>query len=238
MNLIRVACISVFFIVASTAVATAQESTEQTLSTPAEQVSYVLGLDLGRYLSQLKDKVDLEVVKQGLEDGFTGVQPLVSEAEEVAAQQQIRTMMEERQQSQMAAMLAENKAAGEVFLAENRTREGVVELASGIQYEVLREGDGETPQPTDVVKVDYVGTFIDGSEFDSSISRGEPAVFPIDGVIAGWKEILPMMPVGSKYRVVIPSELAYGEQGAPPRIMPNSVLVFEIDLIAIEQDVQ
>lgn len=237
MNIIRAACISVFFIVASTA-ATAQESTEQTMSTPAEQVSYVLGLDLGRYLSQLKDEVDLEVVKQGLEDGFTGVQPLVSEAEEVAAQQQIRTMMEERQQSQMAAMLAENKAAGEVFLAENRNREGVVELASGIQYEVLREGDGATPQPTDVVKVDYVGTLVDGSEFDSSISRGEPAVFPIDGVIAGWKEILPMMPVGSQYRVVIPSELAYGEQGAPPRIMPNSVLVFEIDLIAIEQDVQ
>jgi FKBP-type peptidyl-prolyl cis-trans isomerase len=237
MNIIRAACISVFFIVASTA-ATAQESTEQTMSTPAEQVSYVLGLDLGRYLSQLKDEVDLEVVKQGLEDGFTGVQPKVSEAEEVAAQQQIRTMMEERQQSQMAAMLAENKAAGEVFLAENRNREGVVELASGIQYEVLREGDGATPQPTDVVKVDYVGTLVDGSEFDSSISRGEPAVFPIDGVIAGWKEILPMMPVGSQYRVVIPSELAYGEQGAPPRIMPNSVLVFEIDLIAIEQDVQ
>ncbi|HBH30033.1 MAG: FKBP-type peptidyl-prolyl cis-trans isomerase [Desulfofustis sp. PB-SRB1] len=237
MNIIRAACISVFFIVASTA-ATAQESTEQTMSTPAEQVSYVLGLDLGRYLSQLKDEVDLEVVKQGLEDGFTGVQPLVSEAEEVAAQQQIRTMMEERQQVQMAAMLAENKAAGEVFLAENRNREGVVELASGIQYEVLREGDGATPQPTDVVKVDYVGTLVDGSEFDSSISRGEPAVFPIDGVIAGWKEILPMMPVGSQYRVVIPSELAYGEQGAPPRIMPNSVLVFEIDLIAIEQDVQ
>lgn len=124
---------------------------------------------------------------------------------------------------------------GEEFLAENKKKEGVVTTESGLQYEILEKGEGPMPKSTDRVKVDYVGTLIDGTEFDNSIKRGEPAIFGVDQVIPGWSEALQLMEVGSKCRLVIPSELAYGDRGAPPVIEPNSVLVFEVNLLAIEE---
>jgi len=133
-------------------------------------------------------------------------------------------------------MIEKNKAAGQAFLEENKKKEGVMVTESGLQYEVLKGADGPKPKESDTVKVDYIGTLVDGTEFDSSIKRGEPAVFGVGQVIPGWSEALQMMEVGSKYRVVIPSELAYGEAGAPPVIEPNSVLVFEIDLLGIEEE--
>ena len=124
---------------------------------------------------------------------------------------------------------------GELFLQENKQKEGVVTTLSGLQYIVLREGDGQRPKVTDTVKVHYRGTFIDGTEFDSSYSRGEPAVFPVNGVIAGWTEALQRMRVGSKYRVFVPPKLAYGERGAGDVIGPNETLIFDVELLGIER---
>jgi FKBP-type peptidyl-prolyl cis-trans isomerase len=131
-------------------------------------------------------------------------------------------------------MKAENKTAGAKYLEENKKKEGVIVTASGLQYQVVKQGEGEKAKPTDTVVVEYVGTLIDGTEFDSTIKRGEPAEFQVNQVIEGWSEALQLMNPGSKLHLVIPSELAYGENGAAPQIQPNSVLVFDVELISIK----
>ncbi|MBE0583240.1 MAG: FKBP-type peptidyl-prolyl cis-trans isomerase, partial [Desulfofustis sp.] len=183
----------------------------------------------------LGDKIDLAVIKQGIDDGFTGAEPKLSPEEIEAAQQEFAAVMKAEQEAMLAEMQQKNATAGQAFLDENKKNDKVVVTESGLQYEVLKEGDGKKPAATDKVKVDYVGTLINGDEFDSSVKRGEPAVFTVNQVIPGWSEALQLMNVGSKYRVVIPSDLAYGERGASPVIEPNSVLVFEIDLLSIEE---
>ncbi len=212
------------------------QAADNELETTKDKVSYSIGLDLGRYLTSMKDKVDFEILKQGIDDGFSGAEPKLSQEEMTAAQQEFAAALQAEQAAKLEEIKQKNSEAGQKYLDENKAREGVVVTESGLQYEVLKEGDGEKPKPEHVVKVDYVGTLIDGTEFDSSISRGEPVTFPVGQVIPGWTEALQLMSVGSKYRVVIPSHLAYGEAGAPPVIEPNSVLVFEIDLLAIEDD--
>ena len=209
---------------------------EMVLETTKDKVSYSIGLDLGKYLTSMKDKVDYEILKKGIDDGFTGAEPQLTQEEMTAAQQEFAAEIQAEQEAQMEEMKKKNSELGAAYLAENKGKEGVVVTDSGLQYEVLKEGDGDMPTAEDVVKVDYVGTLIDGSEFDSSITRGEPVTFPVGQVIPGWTEALQMMKVGSKYRVVIPAELAYGETGAPPVIEPNSVLIFEIDLLGIEKE--
>ncbi len=214
----------------------AADKAESPFKTSGEKLSYSMGLDLGNYLKSMGSELDLDTLKSGIDDGFTGAEPKMSQEEIAAVQEAFAAKMKAQQEEQLAAMMEKNKAAGQAFLGENKEREGVMVTESGLQYEVLKAADGPKPKESDTVKVDYIGTLVDGTEFDSSIKRGEPAVFGVGQVIPGWSEALQMMEVGSKYRVVIPSQLAYGEAGAPPVIEPNSVLVFEIDLLGIEEE--
>lgn len=213
----------------------ADSAADQPLETNKDKVSYSIGLDLGSYLTSMKGKIDFEILKQGLEDGFAGAEPKLSKEEMTAAQEEFAVVVQAEQEAKLEEMKQKNTADGKVFLEENMKKEGVVTTDSGLQYEVLKAGEGSKPKAADTVKVDYVGTLIDGTEFDSSIKRGEPVTFPVGQVIPGWTEALQQMTVGSKHRVVIPANLAYGEAGAPPVIEPNSVLVFEIELLAIEE---
>lgn len=214
----------------------ADKAAESPFKTSGEKLSYSMGLDLGNYLKSMENELDLDTLKLGIDDGFTGADPKMSQEELTAVQEEFAAKMKAQQEEQLAAMMEKNKAAGLDFLEENKTIEGVKITESGLQYQVIEAAEGPKPKESDTVKVDYVGTLVNGTEFDSSIKRGEPAVFGVGQVIPGWSEALQLMEVGSKYRVVIPSDLAYGETGAPPVIEPNSVLIFEINLLGIEEE--
>jgi len=176
-------------------------------------------------------KVDIDIIKQGLVNGLKGSEKQMTAPN---AQMYLQTTMQKIQAQQMEKQYGANKTAGEQFLATNKSKTGVVTTASGLQYEVIKKGNGPVPTETSRVKVHYHGTLIDGTVFDSSVDRGEPAEFGVNQVIKGWTEALQLMPVGSKYKLYIPQELAYGaqEQGT---IKPFSVLIFEVELISIEQ---
>jgi FKBP-type peptidyl-prolyl cis-trans isomerase len=232
----RIIAIVLFGLVTLPLAASASDSAaDRPLETNKDKVSYSIGLDLGKYLSNMKGKIDYELLKQGIDDGFSGADPRLSQEEITSAQEEFATALQAEQEAQLEEMKQKNSAAGQAYLEENKTKEGVITTESGLQYEVLVAGDGQMPTPEDTVKVDYQGTLIDGTEFDSSITRGEPVTFPVGQVIPGWTEVLQLMPVGSKYRVAIPANLAYGEAGAPPVIEPNSLLIFEIELLGIEE---
>lgn len=194
---------------------------------PQDEVSYALGLSIGQNFkaSGIKAVTDEDFIA-GLQDAIQGREPQMTmeRAKEVINQLFVRLQQEEAEL---------NAAAGKEYQAILRNKAGVTTLPNGLQYEILREGDGEKPKATDKVRVHYHGTLINGVVFDSSVQRGEPAEFPLNAVIRGWTEILQLMPVGSKWRVTIPSELAYGSRGAGELIRPNMTLIFEIDLIAI-----
>jgi FKBP-type peptidyl-prolyl cis-trans isomerase FklB len=176
-------------------------------------------------------KVDIKLIKQGLVNGLRGSEIQMTPQE---AQVYLQTTMQALQAKKMEAQYSGNKTAGELFLAENAKKAGVITTASGLQYEVIKKGTGKIPTDTSTVKVHYHGTLIDGTVFDSSVDRKEPAIFPVNGVIKGWTEVLQLMPVGSKYKVYVPQELAYGnaDRGA---IKPFSMLIFEVELISIEK---
>jgi FKBP-type peptidyl-prolyl cis-trans isomerase FklB len=169
--------------------------------------------------------IDLAFLGRGIKDGLSGAKPAMSD-QEVA--QTMQTVQKEAQ----ARVAARNKAEGDRFLAANAKKEGVKTTKSGLQYKVLKEGSGRSPQPTDVVRTHYHGTFLSGDVFDSSVERGEPAEFPVNGVIAGWTEALQMMKVGSKWQLFVPAPLAYGEPGFQS-IPPNTTLIFEVELLDI-----
>lgn len=223
----RVACAAALLcLLATPSPAQTQEKPESL----AERVSYSVGLNMGQNLERDGIEVDLDYLIQGLRDALEGNPPLLSEQEMQAAGQQIQQQMAERRQ----AAGAENRAKGESFLAENAKRPEVKTTSSGLQYEVLRAGEGPSPEQGETVTVHYRGTLIDGTEFDSSYARGEPATFPLDRVIAGWTEGLQLMKQGAKYKFYIPSDLAYGEQGTPGGpIPPSSTLIFEVELIKV-----
>jgi FKBP-type peptidyl-prolyl cis-trans isomerase FklB len=193
-----------------------------------DKLSYALGMSMASSLLQSGfTNIDAESFTQAFKDIMNNADTLVTEQE---ADRLIRSYFAERQQE----MLSKNLQEGREFLAENAKREGVVTLPSGLQYEILTESDGPKPSLTDKVKCHYQGTLIDGTVFDSSIRRGQPAVFGVNQVIKGWVEALQLMSVGSKWRLFIPSELAYGEQGAGKDIQPNSTLIFDVELLGIE----
>ncbi|WP_295473187.1 FKBP-type peptidyl-prolyl cis-trans isomerase [uncultured Pseudomonas sp.] len=202
---------------------------EVNLSTDETRVSYGIGRQLG---DQLRDNpppgVDLQAIVAGLTDAFNGQPSRVGQEELSAAFKAIRQVM----QAEAAAKAEKAAAAGVAFLADNAKREGVTTLASGLQFEVLTAGDGAKPTREDQVRTHYHGSLIDGTVFDSSYDRGEPAEFPVGGVIAGWTEALQLMNTGSKWRLYVPSELAYGAQGVGS-IPPHSVLVFDVELLAV-----
>ena len=197
-----------------------------------EQVSYTIGMAMGKQLSEIKDEVNLDTVVKALRTQMAGEKSLVTDEQ---AQQIMQDFGKKMQAKQIAKMMEEgktNQEKGDKFLAENGKKQGVVTTASGLQYQVITAGTGPKPTTADGVKVHYKGTLLDGKEFDSSYKRGEPAVLPLGGVIPGWSEGLQLMPVGSKYKFWIPAKLAYGEQ-APPMIGPNQMLEFEVELLEI-----
>lgn len=203
-------------------------------STEFDRISYALGLSMGNnFKSSGIETIDFKDFSAGVEAVFAGTKPRMTYEE---AKEEIRkyfTAMEERQRAQTAAMAKVNAEAGEKFLAENGVREGVRTTASGLQYEVMVEGNGAQPKPADDVTVHYTGRLIDGTVFDSSVERGTPATFGVTQVIPGWVEALQMMKEGAKWRLYIPSALAYGTNGAGRAIGPNAALIFDVELIKV-----
>ncbi len=223
-----------------TSLACAQEGTvTQPPSTPVESWSYALGADLGARLSSDSVEIDIDQLVAGLQTALAGGELALDADQMQAAIQSLQEGVAERRQQAMAEAATKNKAEGEAFLAENKARPEIKTTASGLQYEVLEEGSGDSPLATDRVKVHYAGTLIDGTPFDSSYDRGTPATFGVNAVIAGWTEALQLMKPGAKYRLYVPSDLAYGPQGPPQRgpqppiIGPNSALIFDVELIEV-----
>lgn len=204
------------------------------LDTPAKQLGYALGLDIGASLGELGAAVDAEALIRGLQDSFNGSQPLMTPQKVLQVKTQAFQKIQQEQARKAQVSGQENAQKGQVFLEQNKDEDGVVTTASGLQYKVLKQGSGSMPTADDRVTVHYTGTLLDGTEFDSSVRRGEPATFPVKGVIAGWTEALQLMSVGSQYRLFIPSDLAYGDRGAGPKIGPNATLVFDVELLGIE----
>jgi len=200
----------------------AQKKTD--LKNQKEKISYIIGMDIGNNLKKQSVEVDPNILAKGIGDALAGGKPLLTE-------QEIRDTMAVFQKE----MAAKKKKEGEVFLAENKKKDGVKTLPSGLQYKVIKKGSGKKPTSSDTVTTNYRGTLIDGTEFDSSYRRGQPATFPVKGVIPGWTEALQLMEVGSKWQLFVPSNLAYGERGASPNIGPNATLIFEIELISIQE---
>ncbi len=178
--------------------------------------------------------VDPNIMARGLKDALAGGKTLLTEEEARAAITAVQNDMREKQQAKMQVAGDANKKEGEAFLADNKSKEGVVALPSGLQYKVLKEGNGPKPTATDSVVCNYRGTLINGTEFDSSTKHGGPATFPVNGVIKGWTEALQLMPVGSKWQLFVPSDLAYAERGAGADIGPNATLIFEVELVSIQ----
>ena len=199
------------------------------LPTEKEQVSYTIGMAMGKRLTEIKDEVNLDTVVKAMRSQMAGEKVLLNDEQAQEIMEKFGQKMQAKQIAKMMADAKANQENGDKFLAENGKKQGVVTTASGLQYQVLTAGKGAKPAASDGVKVHYKGTLMDGTEFDSSYKRKEPAVMPLQGVIPGWAEGLQLMPVGSKYKFWIPAKLAYGEQ-APPMIGPNQVLVFEVEL--------
>jgi len=212
--------------------AAAAKGTYPGLPTDKEQISYTIGMAMGKQLTEIKDEVNLDTVVKAMRAQMAGEKLLLTEEQAKTIFEGFGQKMQAKQIAKMMADAKNNLDNGNKFLAENGKKAGVTTTASGLQYQVLKEGTGPKPTSKDGVKVHYKGTLLDGKTFDSSYDRGEPATMGLEGVIPGWTEGLQLMPTGSKYKFWIPAKLAYGEQ-APPMIGPNQVLVFEVELLEI-----
>lgn len=199
-----------------------------------DKVSYALGLGIGRQLSQMgADNLDIDDFAKAIKDILAGKKPEIDDAEAQTLVKDFFEKQEAKQRAAAAEKFKETKEKGEAYLAENAKKEGVVTLPSGLQYQVIKEGNGRRPKATNKVKCHYEGMLVDGTLFDSSIQRGEPATFPLNGVIKGWTEGLQLMQEGAKYRFFIPYHLGYGENGAGASIPPFAALVFDVELIEV-----
>lgn len=201
-------------------------------TTEAEKISYVIGAQIGSNLHQGKVEIDFPTFEKGFKAALKGDKLAMTDEEMNKAMEEFGKKMQEKMMAERNAETGKNLEAANAYLAENGKKEGVVSLPSGLQYKIITAGTGPKPKATDTVKVHYTGTFPDGKKFDSSVDRGEPAEFPVNQVIAGWTEALQLMPVGSKWQLTIPPNLAYGENGRPS-IPPNSLLLFDVELISI-----
>lgn len=212
--------------------------TKSDLKTLNNKVSYAIGLDYGKYMKSQSIEIDEKAFLQGLKDGMsadTALKPLLTEGEIRQVIQQFQEEMMKKQQEKMKASGEKNKKDGAKFLEENKKKQGVVTLASGLQYKVIKAGSGKSPAAESNVTVNYKGTLIDGTEFDNSYKRGEPTSLPVSGIIKGWTEALLLMKEGDIWELYIPSDLAYGEAGRAPQIAPNAVLIFQVELIKVNE---
>ncbi len=198
-----------------------------------QKIGYAIGMNIGLNMLQQKVDVDADQMMAGLKAALTGAETLLGKDEMGAVLMAYQQEMQAKQQAEMAAAAEQNTKESAKFLAEHGKQDGVVILESGLQYKVITEGAGASPQADSKVEVHYRGALTDGTEFDSSYKRGEPASFPVSGVIPGWTEALQLMKEGDKWQLVIPSQLAYGERGAPPVIPANATLVFDVELIKV-----
>ena len=215
----------------ATGLATAQD-TIKTLENRDQKVSYGFGLMLGKRMTNDLPDLDIETFVQGVRDAVEGKAPLMTDEEIGTLLSEYQREQQQKQLEKVKQLSEENKQTGMNFLSENKNKEGVVTLESGLQYKVIQEGKGIQPGPADTVKVHYTGTLINGQVFDSSVERGQPVSFPVNGVIAGWTEALQLMPEGSKWQLFIPSDLAYGSNGNRS-IGPNETLLFDVELLEV-----
>ena len=218
--------------------ATTKTATALTLKTDKDRQSYAIGINVGKGLNQnLKQsglEIDPAVLTRAIKDVLAGDKQLMTDQEAQTTLTALQADMRKAQEEKTKQLTETNKKEGDAFLSANKTKEGVTTLPDGLQYKVLQEGTGPKPAASDSVTVNYRGTLVNGAEFDSSYKRGQPATFNVTGIIKGWTEALELMPVGSKWQLVIPSDLAYGPSGRPPMIGPNSTLVFEVELLSIQ----
>jgi FKBP-type peptidyl-prolyl cis-trans isomerase FklB len=218
--------------------AAATASTPLALTTQKDKASYAIGMNIGKDLGDKlhKDSVDVNtaILLRGIKDSLAGGKMLLTDEQAKAVMDAFMTDLREKQEKKMAMAGDVNKAKGDAFLATNKAKDGVVTLPSGLQYKIISPGTGPKPTPSDSVVCNYRGTLVDGTEFDASAKHGGPATFPVGQVIKGWTEALQLMPVGSKWQLYIPSELAYGSRGAGGDIGPNSTLIFDIELLSIK----
>jgi FKBP-type peptidyl-prolyl cis-trans isomerase FklB len=205
------------------------------LKNKKDKISYVIGMDIGSNLKKQSIDVDPDILIKGIKDGLSGAKSLLTEQEVLEITTAFQKEIMAKQEELNKKLGETNKKEGEVFLAENKKKEGVKTLASGLQYKVIKAGKGKKPKLTDTVTTQYRGTLIDGTEFDSSYRRGQPASFPVNGVIPAWTEALQLMEEGAKWQLFVPSNLAYGDRGAGRQIGPNATLIFEVELISIQE---
>ena len=204
------------------------------LENETQKISYTIGVQTGQGLKAGGIEIDVDTFVRGIQDVLAGREPVLSPEE----MRQVMMDLQQRMMAKMQEQSAKNLADGEAFLEENKNKPGVKVLPSGLQYKVLKEGAGRSPNATDTVKAHYRGTLLDGTEFDSSYKRNEPTEFAVNRLIPGWTEALQLMKEGAKWELYIPAKLAYGQRGAPPRIPPNSALVFEMELLEIVKKVE
>jgi FKBP-type peptidyl-prolyl cis-trans isomerase FklB len=226
MKLQMVIAFSVLFLVS---VVNAQET--PVLKNQKDKMSYIIGMDIGNNLKKQSIDIDPAFLARGIKDALAGGKPLLTEKE----MQETMAVFQKEMMAKQQEVATKNKKEGEAFLVENKKKQGVKTLPSGLQYKVIKEGTGKKPKLGDTVTAHYWGTLIDGTEFDSSYKRGQPANFPVSGVIPGWTEALQLMGEGAKWQLFIPSNLAYGERGAGAGIGPNATLIFEIELISVQE---
>ena len=206
------------------------------LDNPTNRVSYCIGVDLGKSFKRGGVEINADVMLQGVKDQMSGGKLLLTEDELRATMTSFQKDMQQKQMQSMRTAGIDNKTQGDAFMATNKTKEGVVTLPSGLQYKIIKAGEGKKPAATDMVECQYRGTLIDGTEFDSSYKRGQPATFKLNQVIPGWTEALQLMPVGAKWQLFIPPQLAYGMRGSGPVIGPNATLIFEVELLGIKEE--
>lgn len=200
-----------------------------------DKLSYAIGVNFARQFQSQKIEINPEMLYSAVKSIVSGANPLMSDEQVMNTLQEFEKEMQEKMKGEMKKAAQDNIDKGKAWLAENKKKKGVTELPSGLQYEVIKNGSGESPKIDSKVTTHYSGTLIDGTEFDSSIKRGEPATFPVNGVIKGWTEALQLMKPGAKWKLYIPSDLAYGDAGQPPSIGPGETLIFEVELISVQK---
>ncbi len=227
--------LSLYAGLATLALAETEKAGTENKPVDRKELSYMLGMDIGNSLRQFNGKFDIDTVVEGMRDVLEGKDLKMTPEQAREVKKAFFAQLRKEKEAAKASEAKKNREAGQKFLAENAKRPEVKTTESGLQYEVIKMGDGPKPKATDRVKVHYKGTLVDGTEFDSSYKRGQPATFALNGVIKGWTEGLQLMPVGSKFKLYLPPELAYGSRGTPGPIGPDSTLIFEVELLGIEK---